>query len=103
MLDDTVRTGCRRYFLSNVQIKDYNVTIDGKKFFNQPVNSDMKTYDNIGKIATDQWDDYTTGSFLDYPYFKDYYKLIAIDISRQQPLDPDPKAKQHINFTKNLN
>ena len=44
-------------------------------------------------------DDYTTGCLLDYPYFKKYYKLIAIDLSKQQTLDADPKAMQQINFT----
>ena len=62
----------------------------------------MKTYDNITKIATGQGDDYTTGCLLDYPYFKIYYKLIAIDLSKQQKLDADPKAIQQINFTGNL-
>ena len=45
---------------------------------------------------------YTTGCLLDYPYLKDYYKMIAIDLSKQQPLDADPRAIQKINFTANL-
>ena len=55
------------------------------------------------KIATAQEDDYTTGSFLNYAYFKNYYKMIAIDLSNQQALDADPKAIQQINFTRNSN
>ena len=47
-------------------------------------------------------DDYTTGCLLDYPYFKDHYKMIAIDLSKQQALDADPRAIQQINFTANL-
>ena len=75
---------------------------DGKNFFNQPINSDLKTYENIRKIATGQGDDYTTGCLLDYSYFKDHYKMIAIDLSKQQALDADPRAIQQINFTANL-
>ena len=47
-------------------------------------------------------DDYTTGCLLDYPYFKKYYELITIDLSKQQKLDADPKAIQQINLTENL-
>ena len=76
--------------------------IDGKNFFDQPINSDLKTYENIRRIATGQGDDYTTGCLLDYSYFKDHYKLIAIDLSKQQALDADPRAIQQINFAANL-
>ena len=76
--------------------------IDGKNFFDQPINSDLKTYDNIRKIVTGYGDDYTTGCLLDYTYFKDYYKMIAIDLSKQQALNADPRAIQQINFTANL-
>ena len=54
------------------------------------------------KIATDQGDDYTTGCLLDYSYFKDYYKMIAVDLSKQQALDVDLIVIQQINFTANL-
>ena len=81
-------------------IKDYNVIIDGRNFFDQPIKNDLKTYDNIKKIVTGQGDDYTTGWLLDYSYFKKYYKLIAIDLSKQQ--DADLKAIQQIIFTENL-
>ena len=76
--------------------------IDGRNFFDQPINSDLKTYENIRKIATGQGDDYTTGCLLDYSYFKDYYKMIAVDSSKQQVLDGDPTAIKQINFTTNL-
>ena len=56
--------------------------IDGKNFFEQPLKTDLKTYDSIQKIATGQGDDYTTGCLLDYPYFKKFHKLIAIDLSK---------------------
>ena len=64
--------------------------------------NDLITYDNIRKMATGEGDDYTTGCLLDYPYFKNYYKMIAVDLSKQQALDADAKAKQQMNFTVNL-
>ena len=76
--------------------------IDGKNFFDQPVKNDKVTYENIRKIATGQGDDYTTGCLLDYIYFKNYYKMIAVDLTKQQAPDADPKAIQQINFTANL-
>ena len=56
----------------------------------------------LEKIDTGQIDDYTSGCFLDYTYFRDYYKMIAIDLSKQQAINFDPKAIQQINFTANL-
>ena len=76
--------------------------IDGRNIFDQPINSDLRTYENIRKIATRQGDDYATGCLLDYSYFKENYKMIAIDLSKQQVLDADPRAIQQINFTANL-
>ena len=77
--------------------------IDGKNFFDQPVKNNKVTYENIRKIATGQGDGYTFGCLLDYIYFKNYYKIIAIDLSKQQALDADLTAIQQINFTANLN
>ena len=68
----------------------------------QPINSMIKACENIRKVATGQGDDYTTGCLLDYSYFKDHYKMIAIDLSKQQALDADPRAIKQINFTANL-
>ena len=76
--------------------------IDDKNFFDQPINSMTKTYKNIRKIAIGQGGDYAKGCLLDYPYFKDHYKMIAIDLSKQQALDADPRAIQQINFTAKL-
>ena len=73
-----------------------------KNFFDQPVKNNKITYENIRKIATGQGDDYTTGCLLDYTYFKKYYKMIAVDLRKQQALDADPKTIQQINFTANL-
>ena len=96
------RESHKQYYLPTVETKDYNVMIDGRNFFDQPIKNDLKTYDNIRKIAAGQGDDYTTGCSLDYPYFQKYFKLISIYLSKQQKLDADPKAIQQINFTGNL-
>ena len=96
------RTSHSTYYLPKVEIKDYNVMIDDRNFFDQPINSMNKTYENIRRTATGQGDDYTTGCLLDYSYFKENYKMIVIDLSKQQALDADPRAIQQINFTANL-
>ena len=70
--NDAQRTSNRRYDIPNVKIKDYNVMIDGKIFFDQPVKNDEGTYENIRKIAAGQGDDYTTGCLRGYTYFKKY-------------------------------
>ena len=72
--------------------------VDGKNFFDQPVKSYLKTFENIQKIATGQGYDHATGCLLDYNYFKNHYKMIAIDLNKQKVLDVDPKAIQQINF-----
>ena len=95
-------TSYSTYYLPKVEIKDYNVVIDGRNFFDQPINSMNKICENIRKIATGKGDDYRTGCLLDYPYFKENYKMIAVDLSRQNELHADPKAIQQINFTANL-
>ena len=76
--------------------------INGQNFFDEPTKNDLRTYDNIQKVTTGQGDDYTTGCLLDYPYFKEHYQLIVIDLSKQQALDADSKAIQQINFIGNL-
>ena len=75
--------------------------IDRESISYQPVRNDLITNDKIRKIATVQGDDYTIG-LLDYNYFKNYYKMIAIDLSKQQAIHADLKAIKQINFTKNL-
>ena len=76
--------------------------INGENVFDQPIKNNKVTYENIRKIATGQGDDCTTGCLLDYPYFMDTYKMIAVDLSKPQALDADPRAIQQINFTANL-
>ena len=100
--NDAQRTVHSGYDLRNVEIKNYNVMINGENFFDQPIKDNKVTYENIRKIATGKGDNYTSGCLLDYPYFRDSYKMIAVDLSRQQALDADPRAIQQINFTTNL-
>ena len=76
--------------------------IERKNFFDQPIRNNQVTYENIRKIPTGQEDDYTTGCLLDYIYFRDYYKMIAVDLSKQRAINFDPKVIQQINLTANL-
>ena len=76
------------------KLKIYHVIIDGKNFFNQPVRNKFTTYDSIWKIVIGQGDDYATSSLLEHKYFKDCYKVIAIDLRKRQALNVDPKAIQ---------
>ena len=89
----------RRYFLPRLKIKNYNIEIDGRNFYDQSINDLIKQYDEIRKISTGQGDDYTTGCLLDFAYFEKNYRLIAADLSKQKALDADPKAIQQIIFT----
>ena len=100
--NDTQATNAKGYYLPTVQLKNYNIMINGENFFNQPIKNDQVTYKNNRKFATGQADDYTIRCLLDYPYFIDSYKTIAVDLSRQQAFDADHRANQQINFTANL-
>ena len=100
--NDAQRTAHSGYYLPNVEIKNYNVMINGENFFDQPIKDTKVTYENIRKVATGRGDDHITGCLLDYPYFKDSYKMIAVDLSKQSALDVDPRAIQQIIFTANL-
>ena len=82
--NDNHRTIHDRCYLPNVEIKDYNIMINGENFFHQPIKNKKITYDNIRKIAVGYGDDNTTGCLLDYLYFKDTYKMIAVDLCKQK-------------------
>ena len=73
--------------------------IDGRNSYDQPINDIVKQYNEIRKVSTGYGDDYTTGCLLDYAYFKDNYRLIAVDLSKQKALDADSRAIQQIIFT----
>ena len=83
--------------LPTVEMKKY-VMIDGQNIFDHTVRNNLITSDSIWKISKGQWDDYTTGCWLDYNYFKNNCKMIATDLTKQQALDGDPKAIQQIFF-----
>ena len=72
----------KRYYLPKVVIDNYNVIINGKNFYNQPIDSNIKRYEEVRKITTGQGEDYTTGCVLDYDYIKNHYRLIAVDLIR---------------------
>ena len=72
--------------------------IDGRNFYDQPIDDLIKQYDEVRKVSTRYGDDYTTGCLLDYVYFKDHYRLFAVDLSKQKTLDADPRAIQQIVF-----
>ena len=89
----------RRYFLPRLKIKNYNIEVDGRNFYDQSVNGLIKQYDEIRKISIGQGDDYTTGCLLGFAYFEKNYRLIAADLNKQKALDADRKAIQQIIFT----
>ena len=86
------RDSFSHYYLPNVEIKDFNVLIDGKSFFDLPVKNEEEAYEKIIEMSRNN--DYTTGNLLDFAYFKKNYRLIAADLSRQTKL----KDPQQINF-----
>ena len=93
------RTSFSKYYITEVEINDFNVLIVGKPFFEIPVKNKEEAYATIIEMSKNN--DYTTGNLLDYEYFKDHYKLIAIDFSKQIELE-NPDLKQQINFTGRL-
>ena len=93
-----LRNSHTKYFLPRVNITNYNVLINGRNFYDQPINDQIKQFDKIRKIPTGQGNDYTTGCLLDYQYFKDHYNLIALDLSKQKELGTDSRAIQQIEF-----
>ena len=83
-LNRVQRNSHRKYFLRRVDITNHNVLIDSRIFYDQSINGLIKQYDEIKKIATGKGDDYTRGCLLDYKYFKNHYKLIAVDLIKQK-------------------
>ena len=93
--NETDRTSFSKYYVPKVEIKDFNVSTDGKPFFEIPVKNKEEAYEAVIEMSKNN--DYTTGNLLDYEYFKDHYKLIAIDLSKQIELE-NLDLKQQINF-----
>ena len=90
------RQSFSQFYLPNVVVKDYNVIIDKLAFFGLPIKTEEEAYEKIIDISRNN--EYTTGNLLDYDYFKKYYKLIAIDLSKQQVLQENKDLIQQINF-----
>ena len=98
-VNENYRTSFTKYYVSNGQIIDFNVLIDGKRFFDMPIKNDEETYEQIIEMGRNN--DYTSGNFLDYAYFSKRYKLIAIDLSKQIELE-NSDLKQYVNFVRRL-
>ena len=92
----------RRYYLPREEIKDYYALIDGRKFYDQNVNSSIVRYNELLKIITGRSEDYSTGCLLDYDYCIKDFKIVGIDVSHQAVLDSDPKINQQIDFVYKL-
>ena len=92
------RNGQRKYYLPRISLNKYNVIIDGRHFYDNPIESDIEKYRELKKVMIGKGDNYTTGSLLDYNYFDKHYKLVAVDLSKQKELDADPRATQQIEF-----
>ena len=88
----------RKYFLPRIKIENFNIEIDNRNFYDQPINDSIKQYVEIRKISTGEGDDYTTGCLLDFSYFEKNYRLIAADLSKQKVLDADSREIQQIFF-----
>ena len=101
-LTPVLRNNRRRYFLPTINIKDYNVLNDGRNFYGQNIADDFKKYEELRKVMTGRGEDYSTGSLLDYDYWKNNYKLICCDLSKQKILDSNPKANQQVKFVYKL-
>ena len=93
----STRDGRTRYCLPTIDLNKYNV-IDGRNFYDNPIESDIEKYRELKKVMIGKGEDYTTGSLLDYYYFKKHYKLVDADLSKQKELDADPRAIQQIEF-----
>ena len=90
------RNDQRKYYLPRIDLKKYNAIIDGRNFYDNPIESNIKKYRELKKVMIGKGEDYTTGSLLDYNYFNKHYKLVAVDLSKQKELDAEPRAIQQI-------
>ena len=88
----------RVYYLPRNNFNKYDVIIDERNFYDNPIESDIEKYRQLKKVMIGKGEDYTTGSLLDYDYFLKHYKLVAVDLSKQNELDADPRAIQQIEF-----
>ena len=92
------RNGQQKYYLLRIDLEKYNVIIDGRNFYDNPIESDIEKYRELKKVMIGKGADYTTGSLLHFNYFDKHYKLVAVDLSKQKELDADPRAIQQTEF-----
>ena len=91
------RNGHQKYYLPRIDLKKY-VIIDGRNFYDNLIENNSEKYRELKKVMIGKGEDYTTGSLLDYNYFINHYKLVAVDLSEPKELDADPRAIQQIEF-----
>ena len=96
--NQATRNGQRKYYLPRLDLKKYNFIIDGRNFYDNPIESDIEKYRELKKVMIGKGENYTTGSLLGYDYFKKNYKLVTADLSKQKELDADPRAIEQIEF-----
>ena len=92
------RNSQQKYYLPRIDLRKYNVIINGRNVYDNPIESDIEKYRELKKVMIGKGEDYTTGSLLDFNYFLKHYKLVAVDLSKQKELDADPRAIQQIEF-----
>ena len=98
------RTSFSKYYVPNVEIKDFNVLIDGKSFFDILINNNEETYKQINEMGRNN--EYTTGNLLDFEYFSKHCKLIVIDLSKQIEYENsilENWVEEYLNQMNNLN
>ena len=98
LANQPTRDGRTKYYLPRIDLKKYNVIIDGRNFYDNPIENDVEKYRKLKRVMIGKGEDYTAGSLLDFDYFKKHYKLVAVDLSKQKELDADPTAIQQIEF-----
>ena len=92
------RNGQQKYYLPRIDLEKYNVITDGRSCYDNPIESDIEKYRELKRVMIGKGEDYATGSLLDFHYFDEYYKLVAVNLSKQKELDAYPRAIQQIEF-----
>ena len=98
MVKPLTRDRQQKYYLPRIDLNKYNVIIDGRNFYDNPIEIDVEKYRELKRVMIGKGEDYTTGSLLDYDYFKKHYKLVAVDLSKQKELDADRRYITQIEF-----
>ena len=98
MIINSIKIVNKENYLPRNDFNRYNVIIDGRNFYDNPIESDIEKYRELKKVMIGKGEDYTTGSLLDYNYFKKHYKLVAVVLSKQKELDEDPRAIRQIEL-----